>query len=246
MSLLNVIFAFFLVVSASAATKDKQILIVVTNHGEMGDTGAPTGYFLSEVSHPWHVFTEAGYRVDFASPLGGFAPMDPKSFDLEDPVNRMFWDTLAVVESVTNTLNLDEVDTDNYEAIFLAGGHGTMWDFAQSRSVVERVAQIYQQGGIVGAVCHGPTALLNVKLSGGRHLLDGKRVTGFTNDEEAAVKLTEIVPFLLESEMQSKGAIFVAAENFKPNVVVDQRLVTGQNPASATAAAEAIVQLLSE
>jgi len=246
MHLLNVIFALFLVVSASAATKDKQILIVVTNHGEMGDTGAPTGYFLSEVSHPWHVFTEAGYRVDFASPLGGFAPMDPKSFDLEDPVNRMFWDTLAVVESVTNTLTLDEVDTDNYEAIFLAGGHGTMWDFAQSRSVVERVAQIYQQGGIVGAVCHGPTALLNVKLSGGRHLLDGKRVTGFTNDEEAAVKLTEIVPFLLESEMQSKGAIFVAAKNFKPNVVVDQRLVTGQNPASATAAAEAIVQLLSE
>ena len=246
MHLLNVIFAFFWVVSASAATKDKQILIVVTNHGEMGDTGAPTGYFLSEVSHPWHVFTEAGYRVDFASPLGGFAPMDPKSFDLEDPVNRIFWDTLAVVESVTNTLNLDEVDTDNYEAIFLAGGHGTMWDFAQSRSVVERVAQIYQQGGIVGAVCHGPTALLNVKLSGGRHLLDGKRVTGFTNDEEAAVKLTEIVPFLLESEMQSKGAIFVAAKNFKPNVVVDQRLVTGQNPASATAAAEAIVQLLSE
>lgn len=246
MHLLNVIFAFFLVVSASAVTKDKQILIVVTNHGEMGDTGAPTGYFLSEVSHPWHVFTEAGYRVDFASPLGGFAPMDPKSFDLEDPVNRIFWDTLAVVESVTNTLTLDEVDTDNYEAIFLAGGHGTMWDFAQSRSVVERVAQIYQQGGIVGAVCHGPTALLNVKLSGGRHLLDGKRVTGFTNDEEAAVKLTEIVPFLLESEMQSKGAIFVAAKNFKPNVVVDQRLVTGQNPASATAAAEAIVQLLSE
>jgi len=146
-------------------------------------------------------------------------------------VNRIFWDTLVVVESVTNTLNLDEVDTDNYEAIFLAGGHGTMWDFAQSRSVAERVAQIYQQGGIVGAVCHGPTALLNVKLSGGRHLLDGKRVTGFTNDEEAAVKLTEIVPFLLESEMQSKGAIFVAAENFKPNVVVDQRLVTGQNPA---------------
>jgi len=246
MHLLNVIFAFFLVVSASAVTKDKQILIVVTNHGEMGDTGAPTGYFLSEVSHPWHVFTEAGYRVDFASPLGGFAPMDPKSFDLEDPVNRIFWDTLAVVESVTNTLTLDEVDTDNYEAIFLAGGHGTMWDFAQSHSVVERVAQIYQQGGIVGAVCHGPTALLNVKLSGGRHLLDGKRVTGFTNDEEAAVKLTEIVPFLLESEMQSKGAIFVAAKNFKPNVVVDQRLVTGQNPASATAAAEAIVQLLSE
>jgi len=246
MHLLNVIFALLMVVSASAATKDKQILIVVTNHGEMGDTEAPTGYFLSEVSHPWHVFTEAGYRVDFASPLGGFAPMDPKSFDLEDPVNRIFWDTLAVVESVTNTLTLDEVDTDNYEAIFLAGGHGTMWDFAQSRSVVERVAQIYQQGGIVGAVCHGPTALLNVKLSGGRHLLDGKRVTGFTNDEEAAVKLTEIVPFLLESEMQSKGAIFVAADNFKPNVVVDQRLVTGQNPASATAAAEAIVQLLSE
>ena len=178
MHLLNVIFALLMVVSASAATKDKQILIVVTNHGEMGDTGAPTGYFLSEVSHPWHVFTEAGYRVDFASPLGGFAPMDPKSFDLEDPVNRIFWDTLVVVESVTNTLNLDEVDTDNYEAIFLAGGHGTMWDFAQSRSVAERVAQIYQQGGIVGAVCHGPTALLNVKLSGGRHLLDGKRVTG--------------------------------------------------------------------
>jgi putative intracellular protease/amidase len=248
MHILKIIFACFIVVSASASAsaKDQQILIVVTNHSELGDTGKPTGYFLSEVAHPWHVFIKAGYKVDFASPAGGFAPMDPSSFDLEDSVNRMFWHTLAVVESVTNTLSLDAVDMEDYAAIFLSGGHGTMWDFAQTRIVAEQIARIYQQGGVVGAVCHGPAALLNVELNSGRHLLDGKRVTGFTNDEEAAVKLTEVMPFLLESEMQSKGATFVAAANFQPNVVVDQRLVTGQNPASATAAAEAIVQLLSE
>lgn len=223
----------------------ERILIVVTNHAEMGDTGKPTGYFLSEVAHPWHVFTEAGYVVDFASPLGGYAPMDPKSFDLKDPINQKFWHTLAAVEAVVATQDLSQIDPQAYEAIFFAGGHGTMWDFPDSSAVLRQAAAIYEQGGVVGAVCHGPAALVGVEIDG-QPLVQGKRVAAFTNAEEAAVELTDVMPFLLETELKELGAVFVPAANFQTNVAVDGRLVTGQNPASAEKAAEAIVALLKE
>lgn len=220
-----------------------RILIVVTNHAELGDTGSTTGYFLSEVAHPWHVFTEAGYEVDFASPKGGYAPMDPKSFELSDPINKEFWHTLSVVESVVATKDLSKIDSADYAAIFFAGGHGTMWDFPGSEAVATQIAEIYRKGGVVGAVCHGPAALVGVEVDG-RPLVAGKRVAAFTNDEEDAVQLTDAMPFLLESKLKELGAEFVPAPNFQTNVVVDGRLVTGQNPASAQKAAEAIVKLL--
>lgn len=221
----------------------KPILIVVTNHDEIGDTGTPTGYFLSEVAHPWHVFTEAGYSVEFASPLGGFAPMDPKSFDLEDPINKTFWHNLNAVQGLVHTQALAKLNPLDYSAIFFAGGHGTMWDFPKSKAVRKSIAKHYKSGGIIGAVCHGPAALVNVVVDG-EPLVKGKQVAGFTNEEEAAVQLTDAVPFLLETELRELGAEFVKADNFQNKVAVSGRLVTGQNPASATNTARAIVELL--
>lgn len=227
----------------SLLTAKESILIVVTNHSQLGTTGKQTGYFLSEVAHPWHVFQEAGFTVEFASPVGGFAPMDPKSFNLEDPINREFWHTLNAVEGVTNTKALEAIDTSDYAALFFAGGHGTMWDFPDSDAVSEKIATHYKNRGVVGAVCHGPAALVNVKVNG-QPLVAGRQVAAFTNEEEEAVQLTEQMPFLLESRLRELGANFVEAPNFQKQIAVDGRLVTGQNPASATATAEAIVELL--
>lgn len=238
------VFCLSAFLSASLFAKER-ILIVVTNHAELGETGDPTGYYLSEVAHPWHVFTGAGYDVDFASPRGGYAPMDPKSFDLQDPINRKFWHTLEAVEGVVATQDMAGIEASEYAAIFFSGGHGTMWDFPLSDVVADRIASIYEQGGVVGAVCHGPAALIGVEVDG-KPLVQGKRVAAFTNDEEAAVELTDAMPFLLESKLRGLGAEFVTAPNFQTNVVVDGRLVTGQNPASAQKAAESMVKLLSE
>ena len=241
MKLLLISLAFFALQIGVQAKKP--ILIVVTNHDEIGDTGTPTGYFLSEVAHPWHVFTEAGFSVEFASPDGGFAPMDPKSFDLEDPVNKAFWHDLNAVQALAYTQNLAKLNPIDYAAIFFAGGHGTMWDFPKSKAVRKSIAKHYKAGGVIGAVCHGPAALIHVKVDG-EPLVKGKRVAGFTNEEEAAVQLTDAVPFLLETELRKLGADFVKAENFQNKVAVSGRLVTGQNPASATDTAKAIVKLL--
>ncbi|PXA05047.1 type 1 glutamine amidotransferase domain-containing protein [Coraliomargarita sinensis] len=228
---------------AASATAAQPILIVVTNHDRIGDTNTPTGYYLSEVAHPWHVFTEAGYEVEFASPKGGFAPMDPKSFDLEDPINKAFWHNLDAVQGVVHTHDLGKLDPEAYAAIFFAGGHGTMWDFPKSNKVRKSIARHYKNGGIIGAVCHGPAALVGVKLDG-VPLVKGKKVAAFTNEEEAAVQLTDAMPFLLESKLRELGAEFVEADNFKNKVAVSERLVTGQNPASATDTARAILKLL--
>jgi putative intracellular protease/amidase len=229
-----------------STTADDQgaVLIVVTNHGELGDTGESTGYFLSEVAHPWHVFTEAGYTVEFASPEGGFAPMDPKSFDLEDETNRTFWHTLDAVQGLVHTRPLDALDLSSYVAIFFAGGHGTVWDFPDSESIQKAIVTFFESGRPVGAVCHGPAALVNVQLSDGTHLLKGRKVNGFTDEEEVKVGLAEVVPFLLETRMREAGGEFVESPPFQAHVAVDGNLVTAQNPASATAAAEAVVDLL--
>lgn len=220
------------------------ILIVVTNHGELGDTGVPTGYFLAEVAHPWHVFKEAGYEVEFASPEGGFAPMDPKSFDLEDPVNKALWHDLQTVEALVHTKALAGLDLSEYAAIFFAGGHGTMWDFPDSPAVQKAIASFFESDRPVAAVCHGPAALVNVTLSNGKPLLEGRTANGFTDEEEARVNLTEVVPFLLESRMRELGANFTESAPFQSHVAVDGFLITGQNPASATATAEAVVKAI--
>jgi putative intracellular protease/amidase len=220
----------------------KKVLIVLTSHDTLGDTGKETGFYLPEVTHPLDVFTRAGLMVDFVSPKGGKAPMT--GIDLADPLNKAFLDNSELVSRVENTLNPAQIDPAEYSAIFYAGGHGTMWDFPDDARLAAIAAAIYEAGGIVGAVCHGPAALVNIKLSNGEYLVANKTVSAFTNEEEAAVGLTEIVPFLLESRLIDRGANFTKVPNFQVSVVESDRLVTGQNPASAAGVGEQMVKLL--
>lgn len=220
----------------------QKVLIVVTSHDSLGDTGKSTGFYLSEASHPHDVFTQAGMEVDFVSPKGGKAPMD--GVKLDDPVNKAFLENPQTLAKVENTLRPEQIDPKQYDAIFYAGGHGTMWDFPHNEKLAGIAAEIYEGGGVVGAVCHGPAGLVNIKLSDGKYLVAGKTVSAFTNEEEEAVGLTKVVPFLLESKLVERGAKFTKAANFEPHVAVSDRLVTGQNPASATGVGEAMVKLM--
>lgn len=230
--------------AATVAPAQDRVLIVVTNHDKLGETGRQTGYYLSEVSHPWQVITEAGYVVDFASPRGGAAPMDPTSMDLSDPINASFWGSETNRRALENTISLAAVDAARYRAIIFAGGHGTMWDFPTDAALARVTRTIYESGGVVAAVCHGPAALVGVTLSDGTPLVAGRRVACFTNAEEEAVGLTAVMPFLLETRLTELGAKPETAENFSAKVVVDGRLVTGQNPASATGLGREVVKLL--
>jgi len=220
----------------------QKVLIVLTSHDTLGETGKETGFYLPEVTHPLDAFTQAGLTVDFVSPKGGKAPM--VGIDLEDPLNKAFLDDLEQVARVENTLNPAQIDPAEYGAIFYAGGHGTMWDFADNRELARIAAAIYEAGGIVGAVCHGPAALVNIKLSDGEYLVANKTVAAFTNEEETAVGLTDIVPFLLEAKLIERGANFTKVANFQVCVVECDRLVTGQNPASAAGVGEKMVELI--
>lgn len=228
--------------SQNTETMKKKILFVVTSHNIKGSTGEPTGFYLSEVAHPWLVLTNAGYEIDFVSPQGGKAPVD--GFFLEDPINKKFWENAFYRSKIEHTMKPSEVRTDDYVAIHYAGGHGAMWDFADNTALASSAASIYENGGVVSAVCHGPAGLINVRLSNGDYLVKGKRINAFTNEEEAAVKLDKVVPFLLESTLLERGAIFEKSEPGQPHVAIDQRVVTGQNPQSANAVGEAIVNQL--
>lgn len=230
--------------SADDEERRGTVLFVVTNHTELGDSGDETGYYLSEVAHPWAEIVDAGYDVDFVSPQGGSVAADPKSMDLDDPVNERFWQSPGMQTRLEATLAPDEVNSDDYEAIFFTGGHGTMWDFADNERLAELTAQIWEAGGAVAAVCHGPAGLLNVELSSGALLVAGREVTGFTNAEERAVALDEVVPFMLESQLRVRGAEFVGGDDFEENVVVDGRLVTGQNPASAHKLGQQLIEVM--
>lgn len=228
---------------SNTVSTSPKILIVLTSHAKLGDTGKTTGFYLSEVSHPMEVFEKAGYTVEFVSVKGGAAPMD--GIKRDDPINVKFLKNETMMKRINNTKSVQNVDPSSYDAIFFAGGHGTMWDFPNNARLQKITAQMYENGKVVAAVCHGPASLVNVKLSTGKHLVDGKRVTGFTNEEESAAGLTEVVPFLLETTFKARGATFKGAPKFTKNVVVDERLVTGQNPQSATGVAQEIVKLLS-
>ncbi|MHC5748620.1 MAG: type 1 glutamine amidotransferase domain-containing protein [Nostoc sp.] len=221
-----------------------KILIVLTNHEQLGNTGKKTGFYLDEAAHPHAVFTQAGFEVEFASPTGEAAPIDPNSYKLNDPLNKQFVNNPKVMAKVEDTLSPEEIKPSEYKAIFFAGGHGTMWDFPDNKKLAQLTAAIYEQGGVVGAVCHGSAGLVNVKLSNGAYLVANKTVAAFTNEEEEAVGLTKAMPFLLESKLIERGAKHTEARNFQAHVVVSDRLVTGQNPASAIGVAEDIVQLL--
>jgi putative intracellular protease/amidase len=222
----------------------RSILIALTSHRELGDTGRETGFFVGEAAHPWKVFTDAGYTVDLVSVAGGVPPQD--GLDADDPIQKEFLADERVAGQLAATRTPADVDPADYDAIFFAGGHGTMWDFPDDTRLAGLARDVYERGGVVSAVCHGPSALVNVTLSDGTPLVAGKRVSAFTNEEEAAVGLTDVVPFLLQTRLEERGAKHSGAPNFAAYVVRDGRLVTGQNPASATGVAEAVLEALSE
>ncbi|KOO58332.1 hypothetical protein WH43_09860 [Rheinheimera sp. KL1] len=222
----------------------EKVLIVVTSHSQMGTSNERTGYWLGEVTHPYKELADAGIEVDIASIAGGKAPVDERSLAEADATNQWFMANSQHKTKLQQTLKLADLKASDYKAVLFAGGHGTMWDFPQDKALQRFAADLYQNNGIVAAVCHGPAALLNIKLADGSYLIAGKQVTGFSNTEEEQVKLAQVVPFSLQDQLTLRGAHFSAAANWQSKVVVDQRLVTGQNPQSAAAVGQALVRLL--
>ncbi|MBX5162327.1 MULTISPECIES: type 1 glutamine amidotransferase domain-containing protein [unclassified Rhizobium] len=222
----------------------KPILCVVTSHPIRGDSGEPTGFAMVELTHPLEVFEAAGIPVEIASIRGGHPPID--FFDLSDPVNDKFWKDKEFRAELAQSKILADLDPSRYSAVFFAGGHGTMWDFADNAAVQKVIREIWEAGGIVSAVCHGPAALVNATLSDGSYLVAGKKLAAFTDEEEAEVKYTKVVPYLLATTLKERGALHQPAPNWSENVVVDGRLVTGQNPASAHGVGKAILDQLTQ
>jgi putative intracellular protease/amidase len=213
-----------------------KVLFALTSHDKLGDSGRSTGAYVPEIAHPAAVFEKAGWQVEFVSVAGGRPPLD--GIKPEDAVSQAFLADPAVSAKLDVTRTADQLQAADYGVIYFAGGHGTMWDFPHCDELSTLAAAIYEQGGVVAAVCHGPAGLLGIKSSDGAPLVAGKEVSSFTNDEEEAVGLTSIVPFLLEDALVALGAKHSQAANFSEYAVADGRLVTGQNPASATKVAE--------
>ncbi|MCF8232667.1 MAG: DJ-1/PfpI family protein [Bacteroidales bacterium] len=219
-----------------------KILMVITSHGKLGETeGEPTGYYLSEVSHAYYEYKKAGYDVDFVSPKGGKSPVD--GYDLDDPVNKKFVNDKDAQQKINSSMTPDEVELEDYRGIYYAGGHGTMWDLPENKKLNALTAKKHETGGVIGAVCHGPAGLVNVKLSNGKYLVDGKTVSCFTNQEEEASH-ADVVPFMLESKLEERGAEHMKSPKWQKKVIVDGRLVTGQNPASAKGVAKKMIEVI--
>ena len=220
----------------------KKVLFVVTSHDRKGDK--PSGFYLSEVTHPYRVLADGGYEVDFISPKGGKAPLDPDSLDLKDGANAEFWNDPKLRGAVENTKKPTDVRAEDYAGIYFAGGHGAMWDLPDDTAIAALTSSIYEHGGVVGAVCHGPAALVNVKRANGEYLVKDMWVAAFTNSEEREVGLERTVPFLLADRLEEHGAHHDPAPNWAIKVCVSGRLVTGQNPASATRVGDAMRTML--
>ena len=222
-----------------------KILVVVTSHETLGNTGRKTGFWLEEFVAPYYTFLDAGAEVTVASPKGGEPPLDPKSDTPEgqtELTGRFKKDPQA--QAVLNsTVKLADVKAGDYDAIFYPGGHGPLWDLAEDATSNALIEAFYNAGKPVAAVCHGPAVLHHAKFNG-EPLVRGKRVTGFSNTEEEAVHLTKIVPFLVEDELKRLGGLFEKVPDWQSLAVVDGRLITGQNPASSTAAAQELIKLL--
>jgi putative intracellular protease/amidase len=221
-----------------------KILMVLTSHDKLGNTGRKTGFWLEEFAAPYFTFLDAGATVTVASPNGGQPPLDPVSDTPEGQteLTRRFKQDLAAQAVLANTVRLNHVKADD-DAVFYPGGHGPMWDLAEDPRSIGLIEAFYNAGKPVAAVCHAPGVLHRVKFQG-QPLVKGKRVTGFTNGEEEAVHLTKVVPFLVEDELKRLGGLYEKAANWVPFVITDGRLVTGQNPASSRPGAEALLKLL--
>lgn len=223
-----------------------KILMVLTSHDKLGNTGEKTGFWLEEFAAPYYVLRDAGALITLASPKGGQPPIDPKS-DAEDAqteATKRFKKDEAAQRALATTAKLSEVKADGFDAIFYPGGHGPLWDLAENADSKRLIETFAASGRPVGAVCHAPAVFRHTKGADGKPLVSGKRVTGFTNTEEAAVGLTDVVPFLVEDMLKANGGLYEKGDDWGSYVVVDGKLVTGQNPASSEAAAKELLTLL--
>lgn len=223
-----------------------RILMVMTSHDRLGNTGEPTGLWLEEFAAPYYVFKDAGAEITLASPRGGQPPLDPKSDDpnAQTEAIRRFKDDLEAEQALADTVKLAQINASDYDAVFYPGGHGPLWDLAKDPDSIVLIERMYANGKPVAAVCHGPAVFRYARAPGGVPLVQGKTVTGFANSEEAAIGLSDIVPFLVEDVLKQNGGHYSQAENWQSYVVCDGNLITGQNPASSEAAARALLEKL--
>ena len=225
-----------------------KILMVLTSHSDLGDTGKKTGFWLDEFAAPYYLFTDAGAQVRLASPLGGEPPIDPKSNEpaAQTDATRRFKADLAAQAALAGTLRLRGVSASDFDAVFYPGGHGPMWDLAENGYSIALIEAMLAADKPVAAVCHGPAVLRHAKTPDGLPVVKGKAVTGFSNTEERASGLGQVVPFLLEDMLRQSGGDYSRAEDWTPHVVIDGLLITGQNPASAGPAAQALLTKISQ
>ena len=223
-----------------------RLLMVLTSHDQLGETGHKTGFWLEEFASPYYVFKDANADITLASPSGGQPPLDPKSdeADFQTDATRRFKEDADAQAALANTLILADISAENFDAVFYPGGHGPLWDLAEDSHSIALIESMYAAGKPVAAVCHAPAALKNAKASDGSPLVNGKSVTGFSNTEEDAVQLTEVVPFLLEDELKGKGGNYSKGDDWHPYAITDGNLITGQNPASSELAARAVLDLI--
>ncbi len=224
-----------------------KILMILTSHDKLGNTGEKTGFWLEEFASPYYVFKDAGAEITLASPLGGQPPLDPKSDtpDFQTEATHRFKSDSAAQAVLANTLKLAAVNAVDYDAVFYPGGHGPLWDLAEDAASIALIEALLATGKPVAAVCHAPGVLRHAKAPDGISVVQGKKVTGFTNSEEEAVGLTKIVPFLVEDMLKETGGKYSKAEDWHPYVETDGLLITGQNPASSELAARALLEKLS-
>lgn len=225
----------------------KKILVVLTSVEKYPNLNRATGLWLGEAVHFVKKVEAAGYAVDYVSPQGGYTPVDPHSLAMADETDWTWYQDKAFMNRLGATLKPSDVNPDEYVAIYFAGGHGVIWDFPDNEALQALSRKIYENGGYVSSVCHGAVGLLNIKLSNGALLVDGKKVTGFSNEEEKLAELDQFVPFLTETELVKRGAVYQkAAEPWAAFAVADQRLISGQNPASGGAVAELLIEALAK
>ncbi len=225
-----------------------KILFVLTSHSELGNTGEKTGFWVEEFAAPYYVMVDEGVDVTIASPKGGQPPIDPKSEapDAQTEATKRYYADEPLKEKVAHTKVLADVKATDFDAVFYPGGHGPLWDLYSDENSIALIQDFWAAGKPVAAVCHAPSALLNVKDENGAPLVKGKKVTGFTNTEEEAVKLTDVVPYLLEDELKAKGGHYSKGADWGSYVVKDGMLITGQNPASSEEAAKEMLAVLKE
>ena len=223
-----------------------KILMVLTSHDQLGDTGKKTGFWLEEFAAPYYVFKDAGAQLTLASPKGGQPPLDPKSDepDFQTAATDRFKKDPTAQSALASTALLTSARAEDYDAVFYPGGHGPMWDLAEDRASIALIEAFWKAGKPVSLVCHAPGVLRHVKGADGQPLVKGKRVTGFTNSEEEAVQLTKVVPFLVEEMLKGNGGVYSKGDDWASYVVTDGMLLTGQNPASSEAVAEALLAKL--